>query len=923
MTKKLSTIFLFIFFFSFFSLSSKEKFTIGFSQCGQRDNWRLKMESEMERELLFHPDLSIIVKQALDNSEMQIRQIDELMNMDIDLLIVSPNEINPVQKAIEKVYQKGIPVILIDRRIDSESFTAYVGGDNYEIGQFAAEYIARKLNYTGKTLEIQGAQTISAAVERSKGFNDGLDKYPDLINVYKIHSFWNEKIISDSLPSGLKQHPNIDAIFAFNDDLAINAVEVLKKNNYSSNLIIVGVDGLPTPNGGIEMVENGTLTATIIYPTGGKESILLASKILHGEPFEKYNSLPSTIVDESNVKITRRQFQNISELQTDINKSMNMLKILNGRYHVQQVLLFVLAVLFIVMIVLLVMYLSANKKLKQSNINLEKQKNEISSQNTELLRLTDELEEATQAKLRFFTNISHEFRTPLTLILGPLENMIDSADIPERFRMQVSMMHRNSLRLLHMINQLMDFRKIENSKMQLHAANYDIVDFLREIITSFSDLAEKKQISLLFDSEKSSLNVWFDYDKLDKVIFNLLSNAIKFTSVNGTIKISLKVSKPLINKIWNQEIEIKVSDTGSGIPTDQIDHIFDRFYQAENSSGNMGTGLGLSLSKEFVDLHHGDINVKSKLGEGTIFIIRLPVGDKHLTEQVKIKSSGNRPVGHKPKRRDEIYINPVLDNEEKNIEVDFGEKQTILLVEDEKDVREYIKDSLNYYYNIIEAENGKKALDLIREDEPDIIISDVMMPEMDGMELTRTLKNDLKTCHIPIILLTARASQEQKFEGLEEGADSYIPKPFNSKHLQIRVKKLLELREKIQERYKGQLLIEENDSDLSKLDRKFLNKISQIVEEHLEKEELTVEELSQRLGLSRVHVYRKIKKLTGMSVSEFVRSVKLKLSLNLIKTSGKTISEIAYEVGFSSPSYFTKCFKDQFGISPSEFEKGK
>lgn len=268
-----------------------------------------------------------------------------------------------------------------------------------------------------------------------------------------------------------------------------------------------------------------------------------------------------------------------------------------------------------------------------------------------------------------------------------------------------------------------------------------------------------------------------------------------------------------------------------------------------------------------------------------------------------------------------MQIDTVTGTDEKVLALDFDEKPTVLLVEDEKDVREYIKDSLRDYYRILEAENGRKALEIIRDEEPDLIVSDIMMPEMDGLELTRTIKTDLKTCHIPVILLTAKTSQEQKFEGLEEGADSYIPKPFNSKHLQIRVKKLLELRKKMQERYKGQLIINEDDKDLSRLDRKFLNKISQLVEEHREKEELTVEELSQLLGLSRVHVYRKIKKLTGMSVSEFVRSVKLKLSLNLIKTSGKTMAEIAYEVGFSSPSYFTKCFKDQFGISPSEYAK--
>ena len=921
MTKKLTSIFLLILLFSFFSLSSKENYTIGFSQCGQRDNWRFTMEAEMERELLFHPDLSIIIKQALDDSETQIKQIDELLVEGIDLLIISPNEINPVKKAIEKVYQKGIPVILIDRRIDSENFTAYVGGDNYEVGQFAAEYIARKLDYKGNVLEIQGAQTISAAAERSNGFNDALDKFPNLHRVYKIHSFWNENIIADSLPSGIAKHPDVKAIFAFNDGLAVNAVEVMNKNNRSSDIIVVGVDGLPTPGEGIEMVENGTLTATIIYPTGGKESIQIAAKILHGEQFEKYNSLPITIVDDSNVKITRHQFQNISDLQLDINRSMDMLKMLNGKYHIQQILLFVLLVLFTFMVVLFIMYMSANKKLKQFNINLEKQKNEIASQNTELLRLGAELEEATQVKLRFFTNISHEFRTPLTLIVGPLENMIESEELPGHFRKQLNMMHRNALRLLRMINQLMDFRKVENAKMKLQAGQYDLVSFIEEIKQNFEDLAEQKHIRLEMSSSEPSLLVWFDWDKLDKVIFNLLSNAFKFTPEKGTISLSVSKTKPVVKTIWEEEVTIKISDNGKGISRDHIGHIFDRFYQVEKSQDFKGTGLGLSLSKEFVELHHGKISVESSTGKGTTFTIRLPLGEAHLREleKIEILTSG-RPDKHE-KADEEMNYNPVLTDEIKNVELEITERQTILLVEDNKDVREFVKESLQEYYNIVEAENGEIALAVIQEEEPDLIVSDIMMPKMDGLELTRLLKTDLKTCHIPIILLTAKSTQEQKMEGLEEGADSYIPKPFNSKHLQIRIKKLLELRRNMHERFKGQLLIDDDDKDLSRLDRKFLNKVSKVVEEHLEKEELSVEELSQVIGLSRVHVYRKIKKLTGMSVSEFVRSVKLKLSLNLIKTSGKTISEIAYEVGFSSPSYFTKCFKEHFGISPSEYIK--
>ncbi|MBK6284035.1 MAG: response regulator [Draconibacterium sp.] len=278
---------------------------------------------------------------------------------------------------------------------------------------------------------------------------------------------------------------------------------------------------------------------------------------------------------------------------------------------------------------------------------------------------------------------------------------------------------------------------------------------------------------------------------------------------------------------------------------------------------------------------------------------------------------------HEKSIGDEILFNSELSGIEEKEPAGFAseEKQVVLIVEDQKDVREYIKDCLGGSYIIFEAENGLKGLKQVEEEEPDIIISDIMMPEMDGLEMTRQLKNQLKTCHIPIILLTAKASHEQKLEGLEEGADSYIPKPFNRRHLQVRVKKLLELRRKLQETYRGKLVIDEEENPISRMDKKFLGKISKIVEEQLDKEELSVEELSEMIGLSRVHLYRKVKKLTGLSVSEFVRSIKLRLSLDLIKNSGKSISEIAYEVGFSSPSYFTKCFKEQFGISPTEFAK--
>jgi len=927
MTKKLTILFLFVLLFSFFSLSSKEKYKIGFSQCTTGDDWRKSMHREMMIELAFYPDFELVIKDANDNSEQQINDIRQLLDEEIDLLIVSPNESEPITPIVEEVYNSGIPVIVIDRQIASEAYTAYVGANNYLIGKEAGDYAVKLLNGKGKIVEITGLQGSSPAINRHNGFMEVISQYPDIELVASESGKWNYSDSKTVMQNFIDQKLDFDLVFSHNDRIARAAYEIIDANNIGEKFIL-GIDGLLGDDGGIEDVIDGKIDATFLYPTGGAEAIQLAAKVLKKQPLDRINILETVVIDNNNAKILKLQYEAVDNLQGKIEDQKSVLENQIARFKSQRSFLIVVLILLVAIVILVIQTFrayqnkrAANQKLEHQKLEIEKRNQEIIKQRDQLIEVSEKLEEATQTKLRFFTNMSHEFRTPLTLIIGPLEDMIESADIPERFKKQVSMMHQNSLRLLHMINQLMDFRKIENNKMQLQAASYDIVGFLKEIVMPFYDLAEKKHISIVWEAEKSHLNAWFDLNKLDKVIFNLLSNAIKFTPLNGTIQITLKVIEPLAKKIWDEEVVIKVSDTGNGISPDQIDHIFDRFYQAESSRGFMGTGLGLSLSKEFVDLHHGVIEVKSSIGEGTTFTIHLPLGNAHLSTSEKIETPINETKKKQIQRNNEIHINPVLDTGEKKVETNFEEKPTILLVEDENDVREYIKDSLVIHYHILEAENGRQALDIIRENEPDLIVSDIMMPKMDGLELTRTLKTDLKTCHIPIILLTAKASQEQKFEGLEEGADSYIPKPFNSRHLQIRVKKLLELRRKMQERYKGELLIAEDDKDLSRLDRKFLNKISQIVEEHLEKEELTVEELSQLLGLSRVHVYRKIKKLTGMSVSEFVRSVKLKLSLNLIKTSGKTIAEIAYEVGFSSPSYFTKCFKDQFGISPSEFGK--
>ena len=577
----------------------------------------------MERELLYHPDLSIIIRQALDDSNTQLEQIDELLNQGIDLLIVSPNEIIPIQKVIEEVYKKRIPVILIDRRINSENYTAYIGGDNYEIGKLAAEYIGGKLNYKGKVLEIQGALTTSAASERSRGFNDALKDYTNLNNAYRIHSFWNEDIISDSLPSGLNQHPDIKAIFAFNDDLAVDAVEVLKRNGGSPDMVVVGIDGLPTPHGGIAMVEKGIIDATLIYPTGGKEAIQIASKILYGEPFQKNNVLPTVLIDKTNVKTTRLQYNYIETLQQDIDRSKNMLETLEQQYQSQRMLLLIAVSLLIIIILLTALLFRAFRHKNIANLNLEKQKTAISEQNIELQRVSHQLEEATQAKLKFFTSISHEFRTPLTLLLGPVHDMEMDAELDDKNKWRLDLIHKNAKRLLKLINQLMDFRKIGTGKMKLSAGEYDMIGFLRSLKNDFQNLASDKGINLDFRTNLENMMVWFDKDHMDKVFFNLLSNALKFTDKEGSITIQLSQGKNIFGDEEKDCAKIVVEDNGRGISKEHLNRIFDRFYQIEQSGNRLeGTGIGLSLTKGLIEIHKGVIEVWSEKGRGTCFAIK-------------------------------------------------------------------------------------------------------------------------------------------------------------------------------------------------------------------------------------------------------------------------------------------------------------
>ncbi|MDF1550068.1 MAG: response regulator [Bacteroidales bacterium] len=533
-----------------------------------------------------------------------------------------------------------------------------------------------------------------------------------------------------------------------------------------------------------------------------------------------------------------------------------------------------------------------------------------------------QVDQLNQSKLEFFTNISHEFRTPLTLIIGPIETLLENEKLGAQIKRSLSMMSRNAHRLLRLVNQLLDLRKIEKGKLKLQARQTDLIKFVSEIYESFEELAKRKNITFLLEKKTQELYMYFDHDKLDKILFNLLSNAFKFTPTNGTIGIKIIEELVEYENFSNGAVHILVKDNGRGMSPEHLEQIFERFYQSPEALGTIqrGTGIGLSLTKSLVEIHHGQISVESQKGEGSIFTIKLPLGHEHLAADEIIAPEISEPIN--------ADAQPVVLEGYENATFGYSNGEMagetaplILLVEDNEDVRTYIKNGLADKYRIAEAENGKEGIKSAHELMPDLIISDVMMPEMDGIAFCKKIKTELVSCHIPVILLTAKTSIEHRIEGLETGADSYIPKPFNPKHLLIRIEKLIELRQKLKEKFKNESDFEPINMAVTSTDERFLKKTIELIKLKIADTELGVENLGEEIGMSRSNLHRKLKSLVGQTPSEFIRTIRLKQAAHLLSSEDIPVSEIAYLVGFSSPSYFASCFHKLYSLTPTQYKE--
>ena len=882
-------------------------YVIGMSQCSD-DSWRHKMNDEILREAMFYDGVSVEIRSAHDDNKKQIEDIRHFIDKKVDLLIVAPNEAAPITPVVEEAFDKGIPVIMVDRKILSDKYTAFMGADNYEIGREVGNYLAAKLGGKGNIVELTGLSGSTPAMERHQGFMSAISHYPDIHLLAKADAAWERepgRIIMDSL---LKIYPKIDAVYSHNDRIAPGAFEAAQKQGREKGIVFVGIDALPGKGNGVELVLDHVLDATFIYPTNGDKVLEMAMNILEKKPFPRETTLETAIVDPINAPVMKLQTAHIADLDEKIETLNGRISGYLSRYANQQVVLYgSLFVLLLVAGLLLVVYKALrtknrlNSELSRQKAQLEEQRDTLSEQRDQLVQLSHQLEEATHAKLVFFTNISHDFRTPLTLVADPVEQLLADKTLSGDQHRLLLLVQRN----VNMVNQILDFRKYENGKMEYTPVPVDLLQCLENWNESFQAAARKKHIRFSFDHmPDTNYRTQADVEKLERIYFNLLSNAFKFTPENGKVTVRLFA----LEKEGQPFFRFTVANTGSLISAEHIRSIFDGFYKIVMH--HAGSGIGLALVKAFVEMHGGTIQVESDEKQGTMFTVDLPFCC--CTSSPDTSSMGTS--GHESP----VELLEGEEEEERNYD---SSRMSVLVIDDNADIRSYIHGLLSAEYSVIEAANGSEGIRKAMKYVPDLIISDVMMPGIDGIECCRRLKSELQTCHIPVILLTACSLDEQRIQGYDGGADSYISKPFSSQLLLARIHNLIDSHQRLKQFFGDRQTLAKED--ICDLDKDFVEKFKALIEEKMGDSELNVEDLGREMGLSRVQLYRKIKSLTNYAPNELLRMSRLKRAASLLASSGMTVAEIAYEVGFTSPSYFTKCYKEQFGESPTEFLKRK
>lgn len=863
--------------FSACSDNNVKKYVIGVSQCSE-DIWRDKLNNELVMSTYQHDNVTLKFASANDNDRLQKQQIEQFIKEGVNLLIVSPNQIHTISSVIDKAYDAGIPVILFDRKTDSRKYTAFIGADNYEAGHEIGYFIGQQLEGKGNIAEICGLQASSPAIERNRGFMDALKNYPDIKVVARGYGDWIKESGVTAMDSILVQSKEpFQYVFAQNDRMALGALQSIKKHKVKG-IKIVGIDALPVPGGGMENVRDGNLEASYIYPTRGDSVMQLALNILEKKPYKRDNYLKGALVTKANANVLLMQNEEMNKQTARLNALHGKVDTYLVQYNHQKMYIVLFSIILLLLIGIMV-YIYRTILMKR---RIE--------------------EEANKAKLQFFTNISHELRTPLTLIADPVNYIIHDDNLNSQQRSMLQIVQRNVLVLIQLVSEILDFRKVQNGKMELRLSDFNLAESMKQWIKLFSVSAQKKHIAISMDAP-DTIMLRADQDKIERICYNLLSNALKYTSEGGEITLTAKEE--------NGRVMISVADNGCGISSDELPYIFDRFYQAKNAG--RGTGIGLAIVKAFTELHHGEVSATSIEGKGSTFTIHIPVRQKgevtnQLTEKIEqlIEPSSAEEVPNQARHIDEL-IQPYQ-----------TDKPEVLIIDDNIDIRTYLRSVLSEKYNVSEAADGKVGLELARKIVPDIVLSDIMMPVMDGLAFCQQLKTDKAISHIPVILLTARSLDEQRAEGYEHGADAYLSKPFSLRLLLSRIDNLIESRKKLNQTWSKGVEDDEIGNISNEIDKSFLKQLRKIIQENLANSDLSVEQIGDEIGLSRVQLYRKVKALTGYSPVEIVRKARLTRARHLLQTTERTVSEVAYAVGFSTPSYFSKCYKDEFGENPKK-----
>lgn len=885
----------------------EKKFVVGVSHSSINDSWRKVMVLDMQVKASEYPGLTLQIKDAGEDNDTQIKQIREFIKQRVDLVIISANESEPVTTAAVEAFRAGIPTIIIDRKIYSEEYTTFIGADNYEIGRAAGLFINSLLKKKKTTIvEVWGREGSSSARDRHNGFSDALI-HNDNVILKTVYGRWHAKETKENIAT-LGLFDDIDIVYAHNDVMALAAREAIMEIDSLAvkRIKFIGIDALPGKGKGIEAVSNGHLTASFVYPTGGTTAIKVAWQILNGQPVSKQYALTSALIDKDNAGTLYLQTEQLADYQEQIEKQRNNLEEMLSEYRFLQnsvglilLLLGVVGLLALYVIHIFRKVQRKNHELKRTNIQVEQQREELAVANRKI-------EQATTRKLQFFTNVSHEIKTPLTLILGPLNKLSKELPPDSPLADDIHIIKKNADRLKRVVSQLLDFRKVESNKMDMRVTEIDLVTFIEDVSSYFDNMAQSKQIQYSFQHDVSSVMLWVDTDKMEKILANLLSNAFKFTPDGGTVTIRLQDHAGYVI--------LSVEDNGKGIRPQNLSSVFDQFFTADHLTG---TGIGLHLTHEFVGMHKGSIRVESELGKRTVFFVELPKGKSHFDEScvfapsVTELSSG---VANLDTREMDEIVNRTYD-------------YTILIVEDDPDINAYLQKELKPNFRILTAENGLVAVDILAKENVSLVISDVMMPEMNGYELCKRIKSDIVFSHIPVILLTALSDDKQRMYGIASGADEFIQKPFNIEEVKLRIVRLLEERARLRNAFAQELQSPAasglKTDKAESMDELFMRKFMALIEESYPDSNFSIEKASEMLGLSRVHLYRKVKELTGVTPTDFLRNYRLKQAAALLRQKDCNVNEAAYATGFSSPPYFSKCFKAVYNITPTEYqEKG-